>query len=325
MNDNIDLDTEKEEKKIDVSDDDYQLGGRPPLITLLIMSLGPLISQIVQALTSVIGSILVANSIGQIGVEVYGAVYTVEFFAVAIAQFLSAGISVRLSYLYGAQQLDDTHQLFVDFLRISVILGIITPCIVLPATQPAIRWFGADEETAHLSLLYMSPITGGCMFNIIFLVSSGVILADGKSVTYAVFQVVSFVLNVGIFAPILLLVIKTPIWGASLATILSQAILLSSVQFCTSQETERPIHAESSSLIHAMICTPSLCVFSSSSSLSRRLSSQSRQELSKDPKKRKSQRKRKSLSKIWINKNVLPTKFNLIFYFNRKKPVVRLY
>ncbi|EAY06428.1 hypothetical protein TVAG_403850 [Trichomonas vaginalis G3] len=224
MNDNIDLDTDKEEKKIDVSDDDYQLGGRPPLITLLIMSLGPLISQIVQALTSVIGSILVANSIGQIGVEVYGAVYTVEFFAVAIAQFLSAGISVRLSYLYGAQQLDDTHQLFVDFLRISVILGIITPCIVLPATQPVIRWFGADEETAHLSLLYMSLITGGCMFNIIFLVSSGVILADGKSVTYAVFQVVSFVLNVGIFAPILLLVIKTPIWGASLATILSQAI-----------------------------------------------------------------------------------------------------
>lgn len=188
------------------------------------MSLGPLISQIAQALTSVIGSILVAKSIGQIGVEVYGAVYTVEFFAVAIAQFLSAGLSVRLSYLYGAQELESTDQLFVDFLRLSVILGIITPCIVLPVTKPVIWWFGADELTAELSLQYMSPITGACLFNIIFLVSSGVILADGKSVTYAIFQVASFVLNIGVFSPILLLGIKTPIWGASLATILSQAI-----------------------------------------------------------------------------------------------------
>lgn len=218
------MELDEQSVKNPVDSDDYLLGGRPPLITLLSMSLGPLISQLVQALTSVIGSILVASSIGQIGVEVYGAVYTVEFFAVAIAQFLSAGLSVRLSYLYGSQELDNCDQLFVDFLRLSIILGIITPCIVLPATKPIISWFGADDVTSELSLQYMIPITGGCMFNIIFLVSSGVVQADGKSLVYAIYQIVSFVLNVGVFAPILLLAIKTPIWGASLATILSQAL-----------------------------------------------------------------------------------------------------
>ncbi|EAY13432.1 hypothetical protein TVAG_206000 [Trichomonas vaginalis G3] len=205
-------------------DDDYLLGGRPPLVTILIMSLGPLVSQIVHAAANVVGSILVAKSIGQVGVEVFGAIFVVEFFAVAIAHFLSAGLSVRLSYLYGAQQMENCDQLFVDFIRISIMFGIFVPCLILPITKTMVEWFGADKLTAEMSLEYMIPITGGCVFNIIFFVASGVVQADGRSVEYAVYQVVSLVLNIGIFAPVFLLAIKTPIWGASLATILSEAI-----------------------------------------------------------------------------------------------------
>lgn len=214
----------EEQLEESISTEDYLLGGRPPLITLLIMSLGPLISQLVHALNNVIGSILVAKTIGQIGVEVYGAVFVVEFVAVAFAHFLSAGISVRLSYLYGAKQMEECDQLFVDFLRLCVIFGIVTPIIVLPATKPIVHWFGANMEISEKSLEYMMPITAGCVFNYIFFVASGVVQADGHSVAYSVYQVMSLILNIGVFAPIFLIWLKTPIWGASLATILSQAV-----------------------------------------------------------------------------------------------------
>ena len=220
----VESNAESEIADQNIADDDFLLGGMPPLKTILTLSIGPLVSQIVSAFTSVIGSIIVASSIGQTGVEVYGAVYTVEFFAIAVAQFMNSGVSVRLSYLYGARQLEHCDQLFVDYLRISVIAGIIVPAIVFPVMKPVIRWFGANEELVQMSFEYMIPITAGAFFNIVFQVACGVIQADGKSITYAIIQVVSFILNVAFFAPIFLIALKSPIWGASLATILSQGL-----------------------------------------------------------------------------------------------------
>ena len=206
-----------------------RLGGKPPLKTILFLSIGPLVTQLVASLQSFADSLFVAKAIGPSGVEVFGAVYVVEFLGLALAQYMMAGLSVRLSYLYGAKMLDECSQLYVDFLRIGIIIGIILPCIVLPSTRPIVEWFGADKELSKLCFHYMIPNTCLSAFYIIYMISCGVIQAEGKSYIFGCLQCVAFVLSVFVFDPIFLFGFKTETYGASLATVLSQALVGSGV------------------------------------------------------------------------------------------------
>lgn len=219
------ISSDVEKSILDMPEDEKALGGHPPLLTVLYLSIGPLVQQIINALYSLIDTIYVAKALGQDGVEVYGAVFVVEFFAIAIAQFLSAGLSVRLSYLIGTRNVDECSQLYVDFLRLSIIFGILIPCCVLPITKPFVKWFGANESLSERCFQYMIPHSGLCLFNNFFMTCCGVLQATGRSITYAIVQVAAFVINIGCIDPIFLFVLKLPIWCASLATVLSQGIV----------------------------------------------------------------------------------------------------
>ena len=135
-----------------------------------------------------------------------------------------SSVNIRLSYLFGQHHTKDCAQLYVDFLRLAVILGVIVPCVVLPIVKPMIRWFGADEELVDMSFQYMLPVTLLCFLNFMYMMACGLIQAEGKSLLYGIVQVSSFVLNMGVFDPLFLLGLKLPIWGASLATIVAEGI-----------------------------------------------------------------------------------------------------
>ncbi|KAK8885061.1 hypothetical protein M9Y10_044190 [Tritrichomonas musculus] len=203
-------------------EEEKRLGKRPPLITIILLSIGPLISQIVNALYGLVDSLWVAKSIGPKGVAVFGAVYVVEFISVSVSQYLSNSLSARVSYLFGQQQGDKCGQLYVDFLRFSILLAILVPSVVLPITKPLVIWFGADKELAQSCLYYMIPRTCGSFINFIYMIGCGLVQAQGRALLYACVQASSFILNMAVFDPLFLLGFRTPIWGASLATVCSE-------------------------------------------------------------------------------------------------------
>lgn len=206
------------------SDEDKQLGLKSPIRTILTLSTGPLISQTVQAFYGIADSLWVARTIGQKGISVFGAVYIVEFIAVSVSLYLMSSVNIRMSYLFGQHRTKDCSQMYVDFVRLAAILGIVVPCIVLPIVKPMIRWFGANEELVDMSFQYMLPVTAMCFFNFLYMMACGLIQAEGRSLLYGAVQVASFAINMGLFDPLFLVGLKLPIWGASLATIISEAI-----------------------------------------------------------------------------------------------------
>lgn len=205
-------------------EEEKRLGKKSPLLTILILSVGPLISQIVNALYGLVDSLWVAKTIGSKGVAVFGAVYVVEFISVSVSQYLSNSLSARVSYLFGQQQGDKCGQLYVDFIRFSLILACAVPAFVLPITKPLVTWFGADKELAQWCLYYMIPRTAGCFINFIYMIGCGLVQAQGRSILYAIIQCTSFILNLAVFDPLFLMGFRTPIWGASLATVCSELI-----------------------------------------------------------------------------------------------------
>ena len=206
------------------TNEDERLGMGKPLRTIFYLSVGPLISQMVQAFYGLADSLWVAKTIGERGVSVFGCTFIVEFIAVAVANYLMSGLSVMLSFLYGEGRTDKCGQMYVDFVRVAIIFGIVIPCIVMPLTGPVVKWFGAEDDLVEMCLEYMYPLTCGCFLNFLYLMGCGVVQAEGRSILYAIIQVSSFALNLGVFDPLFLVGLKTGMWGASLSTIISQGI-----------------------------------------------------------------------------------------------------
>jgi len=179
-------------------------------------------SQMSQAFYGFVDSLWVSKTIGKDGMTVFGAVFVVDFIAASFANYFGAGLTARTSYLFGKKMVNECSQLYVDFIRICLFTGILVPLLVLPIVKPIIMWFGADQKIADMSFIYMIPSTVGSFITFLFMIGCGLIQATGRSTLYGVIQLVAFVLNMLVFDPLLLYYLKTPMWGASLATILSQ-------------------------------------------------------------------------------------------------------
>ncbi|OHT05993.1 MatE family protein [Tritrichomonas foetus] len=215
-----------ENQQLDLEGEEKRLGSGKPLTTILILSVGTLISRTVQALYGVVNLFWVSKTIGDKGMEVFGAVYIVDFVAIGIADYLMTSLDIRVSYLFGEKQkVDECSQIFVDFIRVSFLFGLLVPAIILPITRTLIEWFGSDKEISLMCFQYMLPATCGSCLNFFYMIACGLIQSEGHSIIFGITQIVSLVLNMCCFCPLFLVVFKLPIWGASLTTVVSEGLV----------------------------------------------------------------------------------------------------
>ncbi|OHT15435.1 MatE family protein [Tritrichomonas foetus] len=198
--------------------------GDGELKSLLILSSGPFISQVALSLYGVVDTMWIARTIGDQGIAAVGAVVVVEYVASALATYLSTCVSIQVSYLFGKGNKSSCSQMYVDFVRVAMFLGILVPKLILPFAKKLIQWLGADEDLVDMAFYYLIPSQCGCFFLLLFYMNCGLLEALGHSGVYAITQIVAFCLNMLCFDPLFLVAFKTPIWGASLSTIISNAI-----------------------------------------------------------------------------------------------------
>lgn len=211
---------------LEIKGEEKRLGSRSPLFTEFILSIGPLISKTVQTLYGVVNLFWVSKAIGDKDIEVFGAVYAVDFISMAFADYFMTSLYIRISYLFGQKsEVSECSQIYVDFLRSSIFFGLLMPAIILPLSRPLIEWFGSSKEISLMCFHYLMPTTFGTFFNFIYMVSCGLIQSECHSIIFGITQVSSLVLNMAFFCPLFLLGFKLDIWGASLATVCSEGIV----------------------------------------------------------------------------------------------------
>lgn len=218
-NEEEDFSHEKKKK-----DEQYRLGGRPPFQTLCNLIVGPLLSQVAQSLYGVMDSFWISRSIGTKGMTVMSIIAAVDFINISFAQYFNVAVSARISYLFGKKMKEECSQVVIDFFRICIIVGILIPAILLPCVHPLMRWFGGNDEIVPMCMDYLLPSLCCSMLNYTYLSLCGLLQAMGNSVIYGICQVSSAVLNMACFDPLFLLGLKSGMWGASLATAISNFI-----------------------------------------------------------------------------------------------------
>lgn len=208
-------------EKPKAKDENYRLGGRPPLITLLLLALGPTISQIVSACYGIVSSMWVAKAMGKQGMAALSLFGNLDGIGRAFGFFMNCSASQKISSLFGEKKGEEAGQVICDLLRCSIVCGMIVPALLLPVTKPLGKWFGADEETNQMGFEYLIPLLSCSCVTCFYLMLCGALQAEGRTMLVSVAQVSSFVLNMGVFCPLFLFVfhMKTP--GAGFATICS--------------------------------------------------------------------------------------------------------
>ena len=220
----------------------YRLGGRPPLKTLVILLVGPFISQVVNGLYGVISSMWVARALGDIGMSAISLYSNLDMIGRAFGFFMNTAATQRISALFGESKGDEAGQVICDLFRCCFISGIIVPAILIPCSTPLAHWFGANEETIRMAFNYLTPLNACTCITCVYLMWCGVLQAMGRSFLVGIIQISSLIANMAVFCPIFLLVFKWGTVGAAFATITAEFIpaVILTVLFFTGKFSIKP-------------------------------------------------------------------------------------
>lgn len=226
--DEVPKETEEEVKKNQPQEkhaaEHYRLAGRPPLITVLVLSIGPIVSQLASALYGILDTIWISKSVGEIGMTAISAYTAFDNIGRAFGFLTSVAGSSQISALFGKGQEEEASQVMCDLIRVCIISGIIVPAILAPLVKHGVRWFGADEEVVELGFKYMFPLLMCTVFTCFFVTSGGFLQGEGRSLLFGVIQVVSLLVNMVILDPLFLLAFKWGLAGAAWARIITEAV-----------------------------------------------------------------------------------------------------
>lgn len=205
-------------------DEHYRLSGRPPLKTILLLSIGPIVSQLASALYGILDTIWISKSVGEIGMTAVSTYTAFDNIGRAFGFLTSVAGSSQISALFGKGQEKEASQVMCDLMRVCIISGIIVPAILAPVVKIGVRWFGADEEVVQLGFKYMFPLLMCTVFTCFFVTSGGFLQAEGRSLLFGIIQVISLLVNMVVLDPLFLLLFKWGLAGAAWARILTEAV-----------------------------------------------------------------------------------------------------
>lgn len=202
----------------------YRLAGRKPLITILNLMVGPVISQVTGALYGIINSIWVSKKLGEQGLSAVATEITFEGIGRAFGFFLMIAGSTKISQLFGRKQFDDATQVACDLMRLTIVCGIIVPVVILPSHDPMCKWFKASKQTMEWGFQYILPLCACSVLTCLNLCCQGFLQAEGRTMLIGFIDLVALVVACGGICPLLLFGLNVGICSASVSTICADAV-----------------------------------------------------------------------------------------------------
>ena len=146
-----------QDEEIKETREDRILGGRGALSTLLLLAIGPLASQISNSTFGLVNTLWISNAVGELATSALSTATTIDQLSICFGYFYLTCATSQISSLFGLKRADVASQVLCDLLRLTVVSGALLPAILLPATKPLIRWFGAQEDVVSMSFSYLLP------------------------------------------------------------------------------------------------------------------------------------------------------------------------
>ena len=206
------------------SADEMRLAGRPPLKTVLLLAIGPVLSQLANAVFLLVNNLWVSKAIGDDGLAAISTYNAFDGISRAFGFFLAIGAATQISALFGLGKSEEAGQLCADLLRLTFACGAFVPAVLLPSLKPLGRWFGAPEHIISLGWDYMLPSCSCTTTTCMFMTVLGFLQGEGRTLLYGMTNIACLALNGLVLDPLFLFAFKAGIRSVSIATVVSEII-----------------------------------------------------------------------------------------------------
>ena len=194
-----------------------------PLKHIFIFSLPLLAGNLFQQTYNIVDTAIVGQFLGASALAGVGCSSGIQFLILGFCMGICTGFTIPIAQRFGANDFSNMRQyIFVGSLSLAVFSLVITTVCALLCSD-ILLWMKTPSDILKDAYDYLFVIFLGIPFMILYNFLSGVLRAVGDSKTPFIFLVISTILNVGLDL-VFVLVVKLGVFGAALATVISQAV-----------------------------------------------------------------------------------------------------
>ena len=189
---------------------------------LLSLSLPATIGMLVQAMYNFVDTIFVGRGVGSMGIAGISISLPVQIFVMAFAQMFGIGGASVISRALGEKNHEKAKRAAGNVMAFSIAFGLAMTLLGYFFLDRLLIMLGASEAITPYAREYLGIILFGSVFFSFGMAMNHVVRAEGKPKIAMAAMLISAVLNI-ILDPIFIFSLNMGIWGAALATVLSQA------------------------------------------------------------------------------------------------------
>lgn len=190
---------------------------------ILVFSIPMLIGNIFQQLYNVADSIIVGRMLGADALAAIGVTASLTFFFFALCNGFGSGGGIIVSQSFGRGDIKQVKNCIANTGYIMIVLPLVFGTIAFIIAPLLLKILQTPDNIFKDALIYIRVMSIGLFFVSIYNYVSSIMRALGDSKTPLYFLIFSCILNVGLDI-IFVYVFKMGVFGAGLATVLSQFI-----------------------------------------------------------------------------------------------------
>ena len=188
---------------------------------LLFFSLPLMLGNAFQMLYNTVDSVIVGNFVSKQALAAIGSTTMIVNMMVFFFNGFSIGAGVTIARYFGARDMEKLHSAIETTMAATFLLSVVFSIAGVLLVHPMLRFMSTPEDVFADASLYLRIYIGGISGLLIYNMGSGILRAVGDSTRPLYFLILTSILNI-ILDLFFILVLKTGIAGAAIATILSQ-------------------------------------------------------------------------------------------------------
>ena len=197
---------------------------RGPILQLLVAFALPLmLGNVFQMLYNTVDSVIVGNFVSKQALAAIGSTTVIVNMLVFFFNGFSIGAAVVIGQYFGARDMEKLHDAVETTMAATFVLSAVFTVVGVLMVKPMLHLMHTPEDVFREATLYLRIYIGGISGLLIYNMGSGILRAVGDSTRPLCFLVFTSVLNI-VLDLFFVLVLKTGIAGAAIATILSQFV-----------------------------------------------------------------------------------------------------
>ncbi len=199
-----------------------------------------LLGNLFQQMYNTVDSLIVGNFLGSSALAAVSSSGSLIFMLIGFLSGISSGAGVIVARFFGAQDQENLHRTVHTTVAFGLVAGVLMTTAGMIFSPQILIWMDTPESVMANSVSYLQVYFSGSLGFVMYNIFVGILQAVGDSRHPLYYLIASSIINL-VLDLVFIEVFHTGVWGAALATVISQVVsaLLCLIQLMKTKENYR--------------------------------------------------------------------------------------